>query len=172
MKKILSMAIAAFAAVLFAAGALAAQSLDDPRIGSWDEQKTSTDFDPLLRVFVDAGGGKIRMIVNARLLEANRWHVDFKCDGAVYRVFTQDRRFAGVTYSCRRTGARSFTFSTQRLPPDPGVTVAVGAAGEWLSTTGTETVSSDGRTYDTTAVLTFTDGHRKQSNKQFVRRGP
>jgi hypothetical protein len=166
------MAFAALSAAFIRSSALNAQNASDPRIGSWDEQKTSTNYDSLLRVFAGAGNGMTRMIFNAKLLEVNRLHVDFSCDGTAYRVLTQDGRFSGLSYSCRRTGPRSFSFSSKREAADPGVTVANGGSGNWVTASGTETVADDGRTYNTTAVLQFADGQTKQSGKQFVRRGP
>ncbi|HTC53194.1 MAG TPA: hypothetical protein VK700_14750 [Steroidobacteraceae bacterium] len=172
MSRTLSMTLPALVAAFIASGALNAQGLGDPRIGSWDEQKTSTDYDSLRRVFVSAANGMTRMIINAKLLQANQLHVDFNCDGSAYRVLTQDGRFSGLTYSCRHTAARSFDFSSKRGPADAGVTLAHGTSGDWVTASGTETVSADGRTYETTAVLRFPDGHTRQSQRQFVLRGP
>jgi len=77
---------------LGAAATLNAQDVADPRIGSWDELRTSTNYDSLLRVFENLDHGMIRMHVNSKLLEVNRWHVDFKCDGEKYRALTRSSR--------------------------------------------------------------------------------
>jgi hypothetical protein len=143
----------------------------DPRIGTWVEQQISADFDSLLRVFELPGTGKTRMILNAKLLEANRWHVDFSCDGSKYRVLTQDGKFSGIMYSCRRTGPRTFEFASTRGVADAGAAAGTSGTGDWRSAAGHETVSDDGKSYATTAVLSFADGHKRTSRRQFIRRG-
>jgi hypothetical protein len=147
-----------------------AQEGSDPRLGHWDERRISDDFDSLLQVFEPAGTGKIRLIVNAKLLEANRWHVDFSCDGSKYRMLTQGGKFTGITYSCHRTGPRSFEFASTRGPADPGVSTLGLRAGDWTIATGTETVSDEGKRYATTAVLSFADGHKQTRRHEFIRR--
>ena len=156
---------------LTASATLSAQTQSDPRIGTWDEQRISADFDSLLRVYEPTGTGKIRMIVNAKLLEANRSYVDFSCDGSKYRIVTQDGKFSGITYSCRRTGPRTFKFASTRAVADSGVAVPTSGAGDWVSAVGTETVSADGKTYSTTAILSYADGHKRERRHEFVRRG-
>jgi hypothetical protein len=142
----------------------------DPRIGTWEEQRVSDDFDSLRRVIAPADGGRLRLIVNAKLLEVNRWHVDFSCDDTQYRILTQDGKFTGVTYSCRRTGPRNFQFSTTRTAADPGVTLAASSTRESIRSAGTEIVSEDGKRYSIAATLTFADGHQRLSRREFVRR--
>ena len=147
-----------------------AQGGSDPRLGRWDQQRISADFDSLVQVFEPTGTGKIRLIVNAQLLEANRWHVDFSCDGSSYRILTQDGKFTGITYSCRRTGRQTFEFASTRGPADPGVSTLGLRAGDWTVAAGTETVSEDGKSYATTAVLSFADGHKQTRRHEFIRR--
>jgi hypothetical protein len=154
---------------LGAAASLNAQGAADPRIGSWDEVKGSTDYQSLLRVFENLDNGMTRMYVNAKLLEANRWHVDFKCDGRKYRTLTHNDRFTGTTYSCRQTGARTIESSFTYGAADPGVDV------HWVekdrtSATATETVSADGKRYTTVVVSRSSNGQARQSRRDFVRR--
>jgi hypothetical protein len=146
------------------------QTGSDPRIGTWEEQRVSNDFDSLRRVIAPADGGRLRLIVNAKLLEVNRWHVDFSCDDTQYRILAQDGKFTGITYSCRRTGPRKFEFSTTRAAADPGVMPAAPNARESVRSVGTETVSEDGKRYSMAATLTFADGHQRLSHREFVRR--
>jgi hypothetical protein len=162
---------AALALCVFGLGtapALSAQGESDPRIGSWDEQKTSTHYDSLLRVFERLDSGMTRMQVNAKLLEVNRWHVDFKCDGRKYRTVTNDGKFVGITYSCRRTGARTLESSFTYGPPDAGVGQLVQA--DWTSGTWTEEVSADGASYKTMGVTKLGNGQVREDHREFVRR--
>jgi hypothetical protein len=107
-------AAALCAAGLAAAATPNAQGEADPRIGSWDELKTSTHYDSILRVFRNLDNGMIHMQVNGKLLESSRWHVDFRCDGGKYRTLTYDGKFVGMTYSCRRAAARTIESSFTR----------------------------------------------------------
>jgi hypothetical protein len=154
---------------LGAAASLNAQAAADPRIGSWDELKTSTHYDSLLRVFRYRDDGMIHMDVNAKLLEVNRWHVDFKCDGGKYRTLTYDDKFVGILYSCRRTGARSIESSFTREAADAGVNLRwVGT--DWTSAVWTEEVSADGKNYHTSGLTRLTSGQVRKELRDFVRR--
>ena len=154
---------------LGAAASLNAQGAADPRIGAWDETRTSTDYQSLLRVFEHLDNGMTRMYVNAKLLEPNRWHVDFKCDGKKYRTLTHDDRFTGITYSCRQTGTRtiesSFTYGAADAGVDMRWTEKDRTSGTW-----TETVSADGKRYTTTGVSKLKNGQTRESRRDFVRR--
>jgi hypothetical protein len=152
-----------------AAAALNAQGDTDPRIGSWDELKTSSHYDSLLRAFRNLDNGMIRMEVNFKLLEVNRWHVDFRCDGGKYRTLTNDGKFVGFTYSCRRTGARTFQTSFTYGPADAGVDQRGVGVGQTAGT-GTEEVSADGKYYKTTGVTQLSSGEVQKSHREFVRR--
>jgi beta-lactamase regulating signal transducer with metallopeptidase domain len=154
---------------LGAAATLNAQSDTDPRIGSWDELRTSTHYDSLLRVFRSLDNGMIRMEVNFKLLEVNRWHVDFRCDGGTYRTLTYDGKFVGITYSCKRTGARTVESSFTYGPADPGVDqrgVSPGRPAGKL----TEEVSADGKYYRTTGITPLASGGVQKIHREFVRR--
>jgi hypothetical protein len=151
------------------AGTLNAQNQADPRIGAWDEQRTSTDFQSLRRVFQKLDNGMTRMIVNAKLLEANRWHVDFRCDGRRYRTVTQDNRFVGITYSCKQTGVRTFETAFTHEPPDPGVNLWA-TPQDWKTGTGSETVSADGESYTTVGTSHLTNGQTREGRRDYVRR--
>jgi hypothetical protein len=148
---------------------LSAESESDPRIGSWDELKTSTHYDSLLRVFERLDNGMIRMHVNAKLLEVNRWHVDFKCNGRKYRTVTDDGKFVGLTYSCRRTGARTLESSFTHEQPDAGAGLRL-VQPDWTSGTWTEEVSADGMSYKTIGVSKLTNGQVREDHREFVRR--
>jgi hypothetical protein len=154
---------------LGAAATLNAQGDTDPRIGSWDELKTSSHYDSLLRVFRNLNSGMIRMEVNFKLLEVNRWHVDFRCDGGKYRTLTYDGKFVGITYSCRRTGARTFESSFTYGPADAGVDQRGVGTGQ-IAATGTEEVSADGKYYRTTDVSELRNGEIHKAHREFVRR--
>ena len=154
---------------LGAAATLNAQSDTDPRIGSWDELKTSTHYDSLLRVFRSLDNGMIRMEVNFKLLEVNRWHVDFRCDGAKYRTLTYDGKFVGITYSCKRTGARTLESSFTYGPADAGVDQRGVVPGQ-TSGQVTEEVSADGKHYRTTGVTQLAGGGLQKVHREFVRR--
>ncbi|HEX3839076.1 MAG TPA: hypothetical protein VHW25_19125 [Steroidobacteraceae bacterium] len=153
-----------------ASASSSAQEGSDPRIGTWEEQRISADFESLRRVIAPTGAGKLRLIVNAKLLEENRWHVDFSCDEDKYRILTQDGKFTGITYSCRRTGPRRFQFSTTRTAADPAVAPVASKTRDWVRTAGTETISEDGMRHSMSATLTFADGHQRVSRREFVRR--
>jgi hypothetical protein len=153
-----------------AAAALnAREDAADPRIGSWEEQKTSTDYQSLRRVFENLGNGTTRMVVNAKLLEANRWHVDFKCDGAKYRTLTNDGKFTGITYACRRTGRLTFETSFTHGRADEGVELHW-TPQDWTIGTAVETVSADGTRYTTVLVRSLTNGQTREERREFVRR--
>jgi len=154
---------------LGAAATLNAQSDTDPRIGSWDELKTSSHYDSVLRVFRNLDNGMIRMEVNFKLLEVNRWHVDFRCDGGNYRTLTYDGRFVGITYSCRRTGTRTVESSFTFGPADAGVDQRGAGVGQ-TSGAWTEEVSADGKYYRTIGVAHLTSGGVQKSRREFVRR--
>ncbi|MEJ0006250.1 MAG: hypothetical protein WDM77_07660 [Steroidobacteraceae bacterium] len=175
-KKLLPRIIAGrFAAATLCIGGLAtapalnAQNATDPRIGTWDELKTSTHYDSLLRVFENLNNGMIRMHVNAKLLEANRWHVDFRCDGARYRTVTSDGKFVGITYSCQRTGARTVESSFTYEQPDSGAGLRLGKA-DWTSGKWTEEVSADGKSYQATGITNLTNGEQRKEFREFSRR--
>lgn len=142
----------------------------DPRVGSWDEQKTSAYYDGALRVFENAGNGMTRLVLNAKLIEANRYRVDFKCDGSVYRVLNAEGKFTGLTYACKRTGDLTFESKSTREKADSGVQVFPSASGDFVSATGTETVSADGQTMTTSSKVTYADGHAVEIEKKYVRR--
>jgi hypothetical protein len=154
---------------LAAAATLNAQEAADPRLGSWDELRTSDNYDSLLRVFEKLDDGMIRMYVNAKLLEANRLHVDFKCDGQPYRMLTRAGGFTGTTTSCRRTGPRTFETIISRGQPDPGVDARLRAQ-DLGSSKGTETVSADGEHYSFVFVGRTISGQTRESRREFVRR--
>jgi len=162
-----ALAVCAFA--LGTATALSAQNESDPRIGSWDELKTSSHYDSLLRVFERLNNGMIRMQVNAKLLQVNRWHVDFKCDGRKYRTLTDDGKFVGLTYSCRRTGARTLESSFNHQAPDAGAGLRL-VQPDWTSGTWTEEVSADGMSYKTMGVSKLTNGQLREDHREFFRR--
>ena len=151
-----------------AATALNAQQDADPRIGSWEEASTSADYQSVRRVFENLANGMIRMVVNAKLLEANRWHVDFKCDGEKYRIVRQDLKFTGITYACRRTGARAFETAFTYGEPDAGVSWH-GIAKDRTTGTWVETVSPDGQKYTTVGVSRLTNGQTREERRDFVR---
>jgi hypothetical protein len=157
------------AVALGVAATLNAQNQVDPRLGAWDELKTSTDFQSLRRVFEKLDNGMTRMVVNAKLLEANLWHVDFRCDGRPYRTVTQDNRFVGITYACRQTGARTFETSFTHEPPDPGVDPRA-TAQDWTTGTGKETISADGESYTTVGTYHLPNGQTREGRRDYVRR--
>jgi hypothetical protein len=161
---------AGLCALGLAAAAIAdAQSEADPRIGSWDEVKNPVHYESLLRSFKYLDNGMLHMEVNAKLLEVNRWHVDFKCDGGKYRTLTYDGKFVGITYSCRRSGARTIESSFTREEAEPGV--ALGSIQtDWTSSTWTEEVSADGMKYRTNGVTRLIDGRVRYDHRDFVRR--
>lgn len=163
---------AALALCVFGLGtvsAASAQGKSDPRIGAWEELKTSTHYDSLLRIFEPLDNGLIRMQVNAKLLEANRWHVDFKCDGRKYRTVTIDGKFVGINYSCQRTGARMLESSFTYGQPDAGAGLRLAEPG-WTSGTWTEEVSADGASYRTLGVTKLTNGQAREEHREFIRR--
>lgn len=171
MKKYIHAIITVLCAIaLHAALTANAQTTPDPRIGSWDEQKVSAYYDGALRVFETAENGMTRLILNAKLIAANRYHVDFKCDGSVYRVLTPDGKFTGMTYSCRRTGPLTFESKSTREKPDSSIQAFLSASGDFVSATGTETVSADGQTLLTTSAVTYGDGHTVEIQKKYTRR--
>ncbi len=160
---------ALFAIALGTATTLNAQGGADPRIGSWDELQTSSHYDSLRRVLSNLDNGMIRLVVNDKLLEVNRWHVDFRCDGAQYRILNYGGKFVGITYACRRTGARTFETWFTYGPADPGVDQRGVVAGR-SSGTGTEEVSADGRRYRTTGVARLANGTLEKAHREFSRR--
>ena len=153
---------------LGAAATLNAQATADPRIGSWDELKTSSHYDSLLRVLEPLDNGMVRMYVNRKLLEQNRLHVDFKCDGAQYRFVTQDGRFTGTTYSCRRAGPGTIEslFTYGKADPSVGTQPTEDAN----SARAKETVSADGKRFTIIIVSTLRNGQIRESRREFVRR--
>ncbi len=151
------------------AATLNAQNQVDPRIGAWDELRTSSNFQSLRRVFEKLDNGMTRLVVNAKLLESNRWHVDFRCDGRQYPIVTQDNRSVGITYSCRQTGVRTFETTSTHEQADPGVALW-GTAQDWTTGTGTETVSADGESYTTAGTSHLTNGQTRAGWRNYVRR--
>jgi hypothetical protein len=166
MNTLLSMLLGALG--LGAAAALNAQNTDDPRIGAWDELRSSTEFESLQRVFEKLDNGMIRLHLNAKLLEANQWHIDFRCDGKEYRSVTRDGKFTGTFYSCRQTGPRTVESVFRYAPPDAGVD------GQWTAGRATaraqETVSADGKGYSTTLVTALANGQTREGRRDFKRR--
>jgi hypothetical protein len=141
----------------------------DLRLGAWQESRSSSEFQSLLRVFEDLGDGLQRMTVNAKLDEPNRWHVDFRCDGRSYRTVTRDGRYTGTRMSCRRSASRSYEMGFVYEPPDPGVTVP-GAFQERTSAVSIESVSADGERYTTDITTTFVNGEKRTVRREFMRR--
>jgi hypothetical protein len=149
--------------------AVSAPRESEPRIGSWDELKTSSHYDSLLRVFERLDNGMIRMQVNAKLLDGNRWHVDFRCDGRKYPTVTVDGKFVGISYSCRRTGARTLESSFTYGQADTGAGLQL-VRPDWTSGSWTEEVSADGVSYKTRGVTKLTNGQVRKEHREFVRR--
>lgn len=146
-----------------------AAELADPRLGVWQESRSSGNFQSLLRVFEDLGDGLQRMTVNAKLEEADRWHVDFRCDGKLYRTVTRQGRYTGTSMSCRRSASRSYEMSFVYEPPDPGVPLA-GLSQDRRSAVSIESVSADGERYTTDLTTTFLNGETRTTRREFVRR--
>lgn len=146
---------------LAATAVLNAQEDVDPRIGVWEEQKTSTHFESIRRVLENIPGGMTRMVVNAKVDAANRQHVDFRCDGKQYPLLSASDRPTGVMYSCRRAGNRVVESSL--------TSVGVPAS---LDTAVREVVSDDGQTL----TMSITPGAGKmrieESQRHFVRQQP
>jgi hypothetical protein len=141
----------------------------DPRIGAWQESRSSGEFQSLLRVFEDLGDGLQRMTVNAKLDEPNRWHADFRCDGKSYRTVTRDGRYTGTRMSCRRSASRSYEMSFLYESPDPGVPGAALSL-ERRSAVSIESVSADGGRYTTDVTTTFVNGETRTVRREFIRR--
>ncbi len=154
---------------LAAAATVNAQSESDPRIGSWDEVKNPIQYDSLLRVFQYLDNGMLHMEVNAKLLQVNRWHVDFRCDGGKYRTLTYNGKYVGITYSCRRTGARTIQTSFTREEAEAGVELR-STETDWTSAEWTEEVSADGMKYSTNGVTRLANGQVRYEHRDFVRR--
>jgi hypothetical protein len=158
----------ALLAVGLCAGLNAAEPTD-PRIGAWQETRSSGEFQSVLRVFEDLGDGLQRMTLNAKLDEPNRWHVDFRCDGRSYRAVTRDGRYTGTRMSCRRSASRSYEMSFVYESPEPGVVIA-GLSKERRSAVSIESVSADGERYTTDITTTFIDGETRTVRREFIRR--
>jgi hypothetical protein len=153
---VLSLALGALA--LSAATLLNAQAAADPRTGVWEEQRTSTHFESIRRVVEDAPGGMTRMIINAKLDEPNRQHVDFRCDGKPYPILAANGSHTGMTYSCHRAGSRGLDS-----------VIATQGASVGVETTVSEVVSEDGKRLSMTISAGTPDHRVEQTRREFVR---
>lgn len=135
----------------------------DPRLGTWEELRgQSADFQSLRRTFESLDNGLERMVVNAKLDAANRWHVDFRCDGRAYPMVRHDGTPVGQTVACRIKGEREFDITLVRN----------GESGPSATTTVHETVSGDGQRYVVVARMEGPDGQPRVVRREFVRAGP
>jgi hypothetical protein len=158
----MNIVLSTFAAFGLGAAALVnAQSAADPRTGVWEEQRTSTHFDSIRRVVEEAPGGMTRMVINARLDEANRQHVIFRCDGKPYPILAANGSRTGMTYSCRSTGSRALES-----------VIAVQGAPVGVETGVREVVSEDGKALSMNIAVRTPDGHVENTRREFMRLEP
>jgi hypothetical protein len=82
---------------------------------------------------------------------------------------TDDGKFVGLTYSCRRTGARKLESSFTHEQPDAGAGLRL-VRPDWTSGTWTEEVSADGGSYKTIGITQLSNGQVREDLRKFVRR--
>ncbi|MEO8309388.1 MAG: hypothetical protein ABI616_15235 [Pseudomonadota bacterium] len=115
-------------------------------VANWHEVKGPKSVG-MSQSFEDAGDGRFRLILFPQRAPAAQTIVEGRCDGRAYPHVHGDGSPAASTFTCKLTGPRKMEY----------VFTQTGES-NWKTSTGTQTVSADGKSLTLDAVHRDKDG--------------